>query len=214
MRGTGKETETKLAIARAAPVRRRLRQLGFRLLQPRSFEHNIVFDSRRRRLRARGFLVRLRSVNGRHWLTFKGPRVFARHYKVRAESETELTNAEAAWALLAGLGLAPVFCYEKFRTVYAGRGRWRGGEAMVDETPIGNYVELEGGREWIRRVARALGARPADFITRSYAALYSDWCRRNRRPLAHMVFQGRVPRGRRFRPARTFSRQGVLEVRS
>lgn len=188
MRAAGKETEVKLAIGRAAPMRERLRRLGFRVRQPRGLEVNLVLDTARRRLRRRGCLLRLRSANGRHWLTFKGPAAASRRYKIRDEWETELADPSAARALLAALGLEPWFRYEKFRTVLAGRGRWRGGEAMLDETPIGNFVELEGSRRWIRRVARELGAVPAEFITQSYAALYSDWCRRRRRPLRHMVF--------------------------
>jgi len=188
MRTAGKETEVKLTLGAAAPARRRLRQLGFRVLQPRSFESNLIFDTRRRRLRRRGCLLRLRSVNGHHWLTFKGPAEFSPGYKVRAEQETELADPAAVCAALAALGLAPWFRYEKFRTVFAGRGRWRGGEVMLDETPIGNYLELEGGRAWIRRLARALGATPDDFIAESYAALYADWCRLRRRPFRHMVF--------------------------
>lgn len=189
MRRGGKETEVKLAIGTATAARRRLRRLGFRVVALRGFEDNWVFDSGRRRLRRRGCLLRLRSGNARHWLTFKGPSDFSRRYKVRAEWETEVADPNAARALLAGLGFEPVFRYQKFRTVYASR-RWRGGEVMLDETPVGNYLELEGGRQWIRRVAGALGVGPERFITKSYAALYADWRRRHRRASRQMVFRG------------------------
>lgn len=188
MRAGGKETEIKLAIGNAAAVRRCLRRQGFRLIGRRSFEQNILFDSAGRVLRRRHCMLRLRSVNGCHWLTFKGPSERSLRYKVRQEYEIELTNAEAAGAILVRLGFAPVFRYEKFRTVYAGRGRWQSGEVMLDETPIGKFIELEGPPAWIRRVARALGVGPEQFITQTYAALYFDWCRRHRRPPTHMVF--------------------------
>ena len=188
MRAAAKETEIKLAIASAAAARRHLRRLGFRVVQPRRFESNLVFDSPQRALRRRGCLLRLRRVQRRHWLTVKAPAVASRRYKIRPEWETELSDPATARALLAAFGLNPWFRYEKFRTVFSGRGRWRGGEAMLDETPIGNFVELEGSRQWIRRVARKLGAGPEEFIVKSYAALYSDWCRRRRRPFRHMVF--------------------------
>lgn len=188
MNAGGKETEVKLALGRTAPVRLWLRRQGFRLIRPRSFESNLILDTPRRRLRRRGYLLRLRSMNGRHWLALKGPSAASERYKVRTEWETELADAEAGRRVLAGLGFEPVFRYEKFRTVYTGRGRWRGGEVMLDETPVGNYLELEGGRRWIRLVARALGANPDDFITKSYAGLYADWCRRRGRLATHMVF--------------------------
>ncbi len=186
-----KETEIKLPIGRPGPVRRRLQRLGFQIIEARSFEHNEIFDSRNRRLGKRGYLLRLRSINGRHFLTFKGPSEFSRHFKIRREAETALTNPKAIRAAFAALGLRAAFRYQKFRTVYAGRGRWGGGEVMLDETPVGNFLELEGSREWIRRLARRLGARPDAFVTKSYAALYSDWCRRRRQPFGDMVFRRR-----------------------
>ena len=194
MAASRRETETKVAIPDLPAVRRRLRQLGFQVRQPRSFEENTLFDSAARVLRRRGCMLRLRSVGGRHWLTFKAPASKSHRYKIRQECETELTDAPAAGKILAGLGLEPVFRYEKYRTVLVGPSGWSSGEVMVDETPIGDFLELEGSQQWIRRLARALGAAEEEFISKDYAALYVDWCRRRRRPVRHMVF----PRARRL----------------
>ena len=188
MRHQGKEVEIKLAVASAALARRRLRAVGFRLRHRRSFESNTVFDTPDRTFRRQGRLLRVRTVGRRHWLTFKRPGAVARHFKVREEFETEVADPGVTRQVFAALGLEPVFRYEKFRAVYA----WRGGEAMLDETPIGTFVELEGSRGWIRRAARRLlGARPQHFITLNYAALYADWCRRRGRPVRDMVFSSR-----------------------
>ncbi len=188
MRHQGQEIEIKLAVSSAALARRRLRAAGFRLRQRRSFESNALFDTPERALARQGLLLRLRTVGRRHWLTFKRPGTAAKHFKVKQEFETELLDPAVPRHVFAALGLAPVFRYEKFRAVYAQRG----GEAMLDETPIGTFVELEGSRGWIRRAARALlGARPEQFITQNYASLYADWCRRHRRPFRHMSFSSR-----------------------
>ena len=186
-----RETEIKLVVANLAAVRQRLRELGFRIRHSRSFEENTLWDSKARVLQRRRCMLRLRSAGGRHWLTFKGPAGRSSRFKIRQEFETELADAEAAGTILAELGLVPVFRYEKYRTVYLGRGSWAGGEVLVDETPIGYFVELEGSRAWIRRLARALGATEQEFITRDYTALYAEWCRRRRRPVQHMVFRRR-----------------------
>lgn len=188
MRHQGTEIEIKLAVSSAALARRRLRAAGFRLRQRRSFESNAVFDTPERLLARQGFLLRLRTVGRRHWLTFKRPGAASKHFKVKEEFETELLDPAVPRRVFAALGLAPVFRYEKFRAVYARRG----GEAMLDETPIGAFLELEGSRSWIRRAARdLLGTRPEQFITQNYASLYADWCRRRRRPVRHMIFSSR-----------------------
>jgi len=184
----GKETEIKLAVSDATAARARLRRLGFVIRQPRRFEQNTLFDTTAGALRRRGVMLRLRSVNRRHWLTFKGPAEGSQRYKVRPEFEIELADAVAGKRILAGLGFEPVFRYEKYRTVWGPPGV--GGEAMLDETPIGNFLELEGSRAWIRSVARALGAGPEHFITRTYTELFTNWRRRTRRRDPHMAFPG------------------------
>jgi adenylate cyclase class 2 len=60
--------------------------------------------------------------------------------------------------------------------------------AVVDETPVGNYIELEGGAEWIDRWAAALGYGAAEYITLSYGSLYLEWCAREGVVPGHMEF--------------------------
>jgi adenylate cyclase class 2 len=63
------------------------------------------------------------------------------------------------------------FRYEKWRT------EWQDGEGhcVVDETPIGNYAELEGSAEWIDRAAARLGISHSEYITLSYGRLFDLW---------------------------------------
>jgi len=59
----------------------------------------------------------------------------------------------------------------------------------LDVTPIGVFVELEGSPRVIDRAARLLGWGPADYITKSYRALYLDACRHRGLPARDMVFR-------------------------
>ncbi len=190
MRRAGKETEIKLAVASVLAMRRRLRALGFHPLGPRQRERNTIWDTRKRLLKKRGCLLRLRTVGRRSWITFKGPRQRQQGFKVRTEWEAEVAPATSAEKILQALGYQPVFRYEKFRTTYTQQGR-RGGEALLDETPIGTFLELEGAQAWIGRVARQLSYAPKDFITKTYGELYLAWCRRRRQPPGDMVFRRR-----------------------
>ncbi len=186
-----RETEIKLPVLRLSAIRRRLRALGFRVLVRRRFESNQLFDFPDKRLRKNRSVLRLRFVGGECLVTFKGPPLDSRHHKVRSEMETPLADGKAARGILLGLGFCETFRYDKFRTTYA-RRRDRLGDsrplAELDETPIGNFLELEGPAAWIDAVAADLGYDRCDFVTASYAALYFEDCRRKRRRPGNMTF--------------------------
>jgi adenylate cyclase class 2 len=185
------EIEIKLEIPSLRAIKRRLPSLGFRVTEPRHFESNTLFDFPDLRLWKTRCLLRLRR-DGNGWLlTFKGAPVQSRRYKVRREIETRLEDGRLAEEILVRLGLSPAFRYEKFRTVYApGRRPSRSGRGLLvcDETPIGNYLELEGPRRWIDDVARRLGFNTRDYITASYASLYRQRCLARGQKPGDMVF--------------------------
>lgn len=141
-------------------------------------------------------------------LTYKGPAVvdsaaaqgkpFAaargKRYKVREEVEVGVADPEKLRQILEALGLRGWFRYEKYRTSFQlpAATRWAAGLLVeLDETPIGEYVELEGPPQAIDRAATLLGYGPADYITKSYLALYLDQCRRRSLPAADMLFPAR-----------------------
>lgn len=162
------ETEIKLPLAGAAQGRRLLRSAGFRIARRRVFESNTLFDTAGAKLRKSGLVLRVRQSGRRVVLTYKGPAMRGRH-KSREELETELASAETFTAVLSRLGFQPVFRYEKYRTEYSGG---TSGIVTLDETPIGDFFELEGEPDWIDQTAVRLGFTAADYITSSYAALY------------------------------------------
>ena len=90
----------------------------------------------------------------RHILTYKGPPEPGR-FKVREEVEVEVGDAGSLRKILERLSFRRTFRYEKFRTEYRRPGE--AGHVMLDETPIGVYLELEGDPHWIDGVARELG---------------------------------------------------------
>jgi adenylate cyclase class 2 len=197
------ETEIKFRVADLPALTRRLESAGFRLETPRSFESNILYDTPDRQLRARTEILRIRSYAGRWTLTHKrlpgpgtpGPRFsnaalpnIDRH-KHRVETETQIAHGAALAEIFLSLGLVAAFRYEKWRTEWADpSGHGVEGHCVIDETPIGNYAELEGPPAWIDRAAIRLGVDPADYITLSYGRLFEQWRQQHRSAAQDLTF--------------------------
>jgi adenylate cyclase class 2 len=168
------ETEIKFRVDDLTDLANRLEAAGFRLQTPRAFESNVLYDTPDRKMRARTEILRIRGYAGRWTVTHKrlpdsGPG--EDRHKHRIENETEVADAAALEQIFFSLGLVAAFRYEKWRT------EWTDGEGhcVVDETPIGNYAELEGTAEWIDRAAARLCIDPAQYITLSYGRLFDLW---------------------------------------
>ena len=178
-----KEVEIKFRISALPPLLRKLRSAGFRLVTRRTLEFNTLYDLPGEPLRQRGELLRVRRY-GRLWtITFKGRATSGRH-KVRTEIETHFDDGRAFTRILEMAGFQPGFRYEKYRSEWSdGRGH-----VVLDETPIGDFGEIEGPPRWIDTVARQLGLTPADYITDSYAQLFFGWKRTNGSSAEEMTF--------------------------
>jgi adenylate cyclase, class 2 len=183
------EIEIKLRLSSRLPaVRRKLRDAGFRISERRMLETNIIFDDAHSTLAGQGKLIRLRRVGGQGILTYKGPAQPSRHKK-RPEIEIDIPDPDVLQEIIELIGFHPVFRYEKYRTVYSAGSK--DGEIMLDETPIGNFMELEGKSRWIDATARMLGFSNADYVLDSYGRLYLEYCRERGMTPKDMTFSVR-----------------------
>jgi adenylate cyclase class 2 len=106
---------------------------------------------------------------------------------VRIETETTLGDGHALASIFERLGYQPVFTYEKYRTEWSD-GSEPSGHVVIDETPIGNYAELEGPTDWIDRTLNDLRIDPATCITDSYGTLFLNWKQRTGSPARNLTF--------------------------
>ena len=92
------EIELKFPVANPQPLQARLTRLGFHLETPRTFEHNTLFDTPTRDLRAKRQILRLREYGGIHILTHKridDSIAEPSRYKIRIETETAISDPHA-----------------------------------------------------------------------------------------------------------------------
>jgi adenylate cyclase, class 2 len=179
------ETEIKFRVGDIDGLVRRLPQLGLQQLTPRTHEMNTLFDLPGHPLRKRGDLLRLRKY-GQSWVLTHKAKIKSRDqlHKTRIETETRVQDGEKMEVILRALHFEPCFRYEKFRA------EWQGGEGhvVIDETPIGNFAEIEGPPEWIESMALALGVSRPEYITETYAGLFSAWKQRTKSDAQEMTF--------------------------
>ena len=182
------ETEVKLACDNLD----RIREAGFelRLLTERHFEDNWLLDLPDSRLRREGAALRIRSVNGKGLITYKGvlqPGTETR-LKVREEIETEVDEPERLIELFEKLGYRRSFRYQKYRTIYSLVVDGQELEVVFDETPMGNFVEIEGDGRCVVRVMEAAGFSASESIRESYPELQESRCEAMGVELQDLVF--------------------------
>lgn len=188
------EVEIKFKVSDIDDLAARLRRLGLEHITPRTHEMNTLFDLPGQPLAKRGDLLRLRKY-GEIWVLThksKSPENGGAH-KTRVEIETRVENGEKTEAILRALGFEPCFRYEKFRA------EWKGGKGyvVIDETPIGNFAEIEGQPQWIDDVARDLEVDRKQYITETYPGLFAAWKGRSASDASEMTFEAIEAAGRR-----------------
>jgi adenylate cyclase, class 2 len=177
------EIELKIPVADVIDLQSRLPQLGFHLDTPRTFEHNTLYDTPNRALRARREILRIRQYGSLCTITHKRQPdqqvpVDTTRYKIRIETETAVAEGPALAEILLQLGYTPAFVYEKYRTEWShttGPNSETIAHLVIDETPIGNYAELEGPTAWIDQTLAALNIDPSTCLMDSYGKLFLDW---------------------------------------
>jgi len=181
------EREIKLRFDSADEARDKILALGAAPLLGRRLQEDCLFDTDDERLRRQRSTLRVRSEGGKSLLTFKGPAIPGL-VKIREEYETVVADGAALQTILEELGLHVWFRYEKYREEFSNDDV----VIAVDETPVGVFVEIEGGEDAIHETARALGRSPSDYITDSYRFLFLQLRDANGLAGHDMVFAGRA----------------------
>jgi len=170
----------------------RLTRAGFELLlhKPRHFEDNWLIDDAGQTLFKQGAALRIRAVEGRGWVTYKAvaQETAASPLKVREEIESAVSDPEKLIALFERLGYHRTFRYQKYRTTYTILLNGAALEVAFDETPMGNFIEIEGDESHVLGILERAGFTAADSIRESYPELQAIRCQARGVPLEDLTF--------------------------
>lgn len=161
------EREIKLRFDSPEAARDAILASGATPLRGRRLQEDYLLDTPDEALRRRRCVVRVRLENGKGRLTFKGP-VQPSVVKAREELETVVGDGVVLLRVLEELGYRVWFRYQKYREEFAHEDVI----VAVDETPVGTFVEIEGGERGIALMADALGRTSADYVLDSYRSLF------------------------------------------
>lgn len=176
------ESELKFPVTDLAQMRMLLQRARAVVVRAMAREVNQLLDTEDQRLRTTGCVLRLRRHGDRKFVTFKGPASYKGAIKERPERETEVSDLDRMGEILRELGFSVYMRYEKDRE------EWLLGNVSVvlDRTPMGAFVEVEGPSEKLAEVADLLGLKIASAVRGSYTSLWLE--HRKRHPELELPF--------------------------
>ena len=177
------EREIKLRFDSAEAARAAIVATGATPLRARRLQEDCLLDTPDGRLRARRCVLRVRMECGKSLVTFKGP-VQPSAMKLREELETVVADGSLLVRVFEELGYEVWFRYEKYREEFA----LDDVIVALDETPVGVFVEIEGGEPGIAAMAEALGRGPDEYVLDSYRGLFVRHCEQLGVPVSDMLF--------------------------
>jgi adenylate cyclase class 2 len=177
------EREIKLRFESVEAARAAVARTGATPMRGRRLQEDCLLDTADDSLHRRRCVLRVRMESGKSLLTFKGP-VQPAVTKVREELETVVGDGPLLLRIFEELGFRVWFRYQKYREEFA----LDDVIIAIDETPLGTYVEIEGGDRGIAEVTVALGRAPCDYLLDSYRRLFVRHCEQRGLPATDMLF--------------------------
>jgi adenylate cyclase class 2 len=108
-----------------------------------------------------------------------------KEFKIFRELEVDVSDSQTMIAILEELGFTPRQVYEKQRETYL-FGRT---ELCLDTLPFGHFLEIEGGKDDIRKAAEAIGLNWKKRITANYLSLFSSLQQQLLLPFEDVTFE-------------------------
>jgi adenylate cyclase class 2 len=177
------EIEVKFYLSDMDAIRDRILELGA-VSMGRIFETNLRFDDADNRLIEKKSLLRLRK-NTKTILTFKSEPPFKNdQFKILKELEVEVSDFATMKHILESLGFREEQVYEKWRETF----RLNTANLCLDTMPYGDFLEIEGQMEDIRKLASQIGLKWKKRILLNYLAIFDVIKQKSNLPFYDVTF--------------------------
>lgn len=170
------ETEVKIEIDSVEQIRQKLVEMKAELFKKKALQTDIYLDNGRLRKKDQTLKIRDNAI-----LVYKGHSQKRKNIRSSEEIEVMVDNGSYILHLLEKLGYTRYWKKELYRECYL----YHMTQICIDETPMGNFIEIEGKKEDIINIAKQLGFSQKHFIADGYGKL---WKKKNKNKQVDMVF--------------------------
>lgn len=177
------ETEVKFYLPDRKIIRNRIVELDADNMG-RTFETNIVFEDLEKNLIQKKSLLRLRK-DTKTTLTFKSePIVNDNQFKIFRELEVEVSDFSTMKNILESLGFQEEQIYEKWRETFVLNDTI----LSLDAMPYGDFLEIEGQKEHIKKLSAKIGLPWEKRILLNYLAIFEIIREKLKLPFSDVTF--------------------------
>lgn len=169
-----KNLETELKFQLTIPTGqflKKINQLGMEI-QPRGQEMTAMYDNQEQFMLISDGRLRIRT-GYKSYFSYKRP-LTRNGIKVEIEYESEIDSPQQLELILKEIGYEKVTSYTRFRTIW----QMKKVKVYLDEFSFGNYVEIEGKKREILKIAEELEFDINKNITQSYDGIYKEICKK------------------------------------
>lgn len=149
----------------------------------KAFERTVRFDTNDQVLEKSGRFLRTRT-GFKNVITFKR-KIDSDDFKEREEIEFEISDPEKMNYILKNLGFSKILIMEKNREKW----NYKNTEVVLDELPMGNYIEIEGEKESIFEVVKDFQLNIDDKITGTYWDIWREFANKNKIDNENIIFK-------------------------
>jgi len=163
-----REIEIKFKIENPIFIKKRLKNSGAKFIS-KAFEKTLRFDTPDNLLERNKKFLRIKT-GFKNVITLK-KKIPSKKFKEREEIEFEIGDPKKMKIILENLGFTKVRIMEKYREKWC----FNNTEIVIDKLPMGYFIEIEGNKKSIKRVAKFLKLDFKNRITKTYWDLWDEF---------------------------------------